>query len=109
MDGSGSAPSHTKPSEDFVQEVYNSLRFHDYVTLLIKRTTRGFIDNNYISSSELYLQTISVLRLAKYAILYLVSARTMAESQKPIKTSEPIKYNIAAGNSLVDLRKKIIY
>ncbi|MGA7194131.1 MAG: LA2681 family HEPN domain-containing protein [Anaerolineales bacterium] len=76
---------------------------HDY--LLVKRYSKNFIGKNYISSSELYLQTISVLRLAKDAILYMVSAINIAESQKPTKTNRPIKYKISAGNSHVDLRK----
>jgi len=76
---------------------------HDY--LLAKRYPSDFIEKNWISADELYRQTISVLHLAKYAILYMVSAVNIAETIKTDSNSIPIKYKIASGHTYSDVRK----
>jgi uncharacterized protein Veg len=76
---------------------------HDY--LLVKSYPSDFIEKNWISSNELYRQTISVLRLAKYAILYMVSAVNIAETVKAESGGIPIKYKITSGHAYSDIRK----
>lgn len=70
---------------------------HDYLKVVDAMDNTRLVDDS-IDENALYQQTTSILKLAKYAILYMVSAVNIAESRKE-KTGKvlPISYEKSEG------------
>jgi tetratricopeptide (TPR) repeat protein len=83
-----------------------NLMTHDYLAVLRKPKASLDARTNEVTASELYRQTLAVLELAKYAILYAISAVHIAEEQKgaPSKTTS-IHYQHSIGNTSEAIRK----
>jgi tetratricopeptide (TPR) repeat protein len=75
-----------------------NLLTHDYLAVVINKDDTQYIENS-ITKEELYRQTLSVLYLAKYAILYTVSAIYLSENANQWREkSLNIKYETKWGN-----------
>ena len=56
---------------------------HDYLNVKLHASSEELNkDSNIVEIDELYAQTLSVLILAKYAVLYIVSAISISENKK---------------------------
>ncbi len=77
-----------------------NLMTHDYLAILPKTKVVQTTNANEMSADELYGQTLAVLQLAKYAILYVVSAVHIAEEQKEIpRKTVSIRYEQSPGHT----------
>jgi hypothetical protein len=76
-----------------------NLLTHDFLSVVENISEANDFENG-ITKGELHRQTLSVLRLAKYAVLYIVSAVYISEEarQNGAKTLS-IKYNISWGDN----------
>ena len=74
---------------------------HDYLAVIQGADTIAI--ESEIMASELYRQTLAILRLAKYAVLYAVSAVRIAESQKskPKKAPKVVHWKLSGHTSRV--------
>lgn len=75
---------------------------HDYLNVKLY-TSKGNNEDGVIGFDELTRQTKDVLRLAKYAVLYIVSSINISELQKqpPDKRVAPITYGSKSGDTFV--------
>jgi len=79
---------------------------HDYLAVL--RGIDAVAADSEITASELYRQTLAVLRLAKYATLYAVSALHIAERKKGSpKNAQKVTYWKSAGLTSKMFRKSV--
>ena len=67
---------------------------HDYLTVKLYALDEEKKEENIIDLAELQKQTVEVLRLAKYAILYSVSAVSIEESKKEHSEDKVFEMNV---------------
>jgi len=67
---------------------------HDYLTVKLYALDEEKKEKNIIDLAELQKQTVEVLRLAKYAILYSVSAVSIEESKKEHSEDKVFEMNV---------------
>jgi hypothetical protein len=76
-----------------------NLLTHDYLSVIVNTSKAGDLEN-VITKEELHRQTLSVLRLSKYAVLYMVSAIYISEEANHDDTKTiSIKYNHTWGDN----------
>ena len=78
--------------------IRRNLLTHDYLAVVTNNEDSHYIENS-ITKEELFRQTLSILHLAKYAILYTVSAVYISENARQRGgKSKNIKYETKWGN-----------